>query len=291
MRVGFIGIGNMGWPMARNLVKCGHEVLVWDTDETRRISFAQEHGAIAARELAELASADVIVTMLPTGKIVHDLFLEPPQALLPHLRAGALVIDMSSSEPEGTRALGNELAARKVSFIDAPVSGAVPRAQSATLTIMIGGDDPEAIERAKPVLSCMGNRLMETGSLGTGHAMKALNNYVSAAAFCASVEALHVGKHFGLDPKRMLEIMNTSTGRNFNTEMTLQEHVVEGRFATGFALGLMTKDVRAAADLAASLKLEAPVAELMRARWALACERVGAGRDFTMAVKAWFDEA
>ncbi|HVW68441.1 MAG TPA: NAD(P)-dependent oxidoreductase [Steroidobacteraceae bacterium] len=290
MRVGFIGIGNMGWPMACNLVKHGHEVLVWDTDEARRVAFAREHGAIPAREVAELATGAAIVSMLPTGKIVRDVYLAPPHALLPHLRPGTLVIDMSSSEPEGTRALGKELAARKVAFIDAPVSGAVPRAQSGTLTIMIGGDDPEAIERAKPVLSCMGNRLMETGSLGTGHAMKALNNYVSAAAFCASVEALQVGKRFGLDPRRMIEILNVSTGRNFNTEMTLQEHVVDGRFATGFALGLMAKDVRAAADLAAAMKLEAPVAELMRARWDFACERMGAGGDFTTAVKAWFDE-
>jgi 3-hydroxyisobutyrate dehydrogenase len=152
---------------------------------------------------------------------------------------------------------------------------------------MIGGDDPAAIERAKPLLSTMGNRLFETGGLGSGHAMKALNNYIAAAGFTAAAEALLIGQRFGLDPTRMLEIFNVSTARNFVTEMVMKEHVIDRKFATGFALGLLAKDVKIAADLANDVKLNAPVAQLVKDRWAMARDRLGAGRDNSEAIIAW----
>ncbi|HTY51037.1 MAG TPA: NAD-binding protein, partial [Steroidobacteraceae bacterium] len=127
----------------------------------------------------------------------------------------------------------------------------------------------------------------ETGPLGSGHAMKALNNFVAAAGYAAAAEALLVGRRFGLDPGRMLDILNVSTGRNFSTEVVMKEHVVGERFATGFALGLLAKDVRIAAQLARTLHQDAPLAELMDARWALALERLGAGVDHSRAILGW----
>ena len=288
MQVGFVGIGNMGWPMAANLLKAGHSVTVYDSDAARAGRFVAEQGGNAASSLTALSVADFIVTMLPTGQIVRELYMQAQgQGLAASLRPGTVAIDMSSSEPTGTRELGALLAAKGIALVDAPVSGAVPRATTGTLTIMIGGDDAAAIERAKPLLSCMGNRLFETGALGTGHAMKALNNFVAASGYAAAVEALLTGKRFGLDPTRMLEIMNVSTGRNFNTEVVLQEHVVGGKYASGFALGLLAKDVKIAADLTRAVNIDAPMAQLISRRYEQARDELGYARDNTEAILAW----
>jgi len=266
MRVGFVGIGNMGRPMAVNVLKAGHAVVALDSEPARAERLALEHGASAAQRPEELGSVEFVITMLPTGTVC---------------------IDMSSSDPAGTRALGAELRGIGLILLDAPVSGAVPRAQSGTLTIMIGGDDASAIERAKPLLAAMGNRLFEAGSLGCGHALKALNNLVAAAAFTATAEALLIGKRFGLDPARMIEVMNVSTARNFHTDVVMSEHVIGGKFATGFALGLLAKDVQIAADLARQVRLDAPLSRLVNARWAHARDRLGPQRDNSEAILSW----
>jgi len=242
-------------------------------------------GCRAASTPADLAHADFVVTMLPTGQVVNDLYLR--DGLAAHLRKGTIAIDMSSAEPSGTRTLGAALAAQGIVLIDAPVSGGVPRAVSGTLAIMIGGDDPAAIERAKPILRAMGDRLFDTGGLGTGHAMKALNNFVAAAGFAACAEALIAGERFGLDPARMIEILNVSTGRNFHTDVVLREHVVGGKYSTGFSLGLLAKDVKIAADLTRELKFDAPVVRLVSARFDLARDALGYNADNTEAIKAW----
>lgn len=285
--VGFVGIGHMGWPMAANLVRKGQcAVTVHDLDTDRAERFAREHECRAAGTLAGLAGCDTIVTMLPTGQIVHQVLLQEG-GLAGSLERGALVIDMSSSDPVGTRELGPVLAARGLGFMDAPVSGAVPRARAGTLAIMIGCDDRQAVERAKPVLLAMGERLFEVGSLGAGHALKALNNLVAAAGFAAVSEALLIGKRFGLDPATLIEVLNASTGRNFATEVVMQEHVIEGRHATGFSLGLLAKDVKIAADLGAAVGLDAPLTRLVSDRLALARDRLGAARDNSEAILAW----
>jgi 3-hydroxyisobutyrate dehydrogenase len=152
---------------------------------------------------------------------------------------------------------------------------------------MIGGDDPAAIDSARPLLRAMGDRLFDTGGLGSGHAMKALNNFVAAAGFAACAEALLAGQRFGLDPARMVEILNVSTGRSFHTDLVLREHVVEGKFATGFQLGLLAKDVRIAAELAQALRLDAPLLRLVSERFETARDVLGYARDHTEAIKAW----
>ena len=293
-RVGFIGVGNMGWPMAGHIANAGHALTVYDVDAERSARFAREHNCKATRdlaELAELAENEITITMLPTGQIVREVILEAQNgAFAKALRPGSLVVDMSSSEPVGTRELGKVLERSGVILIDAPVSGAVPRAKTATLAIMIGGNDKAAIERAKPVLTAMGKQLFETGPLGTGHAMKALNNYIAAAGYTAVVEALLIGQRFGLDQEKMVDILNVSTGRNFTTEVMIKEQVLGGKFATGFALGLMAKDVRIAADLGESVSLDAPLSRLIRARWAKARDQLGATRDTSEALLAWKED-
>lgn len=291
MRVGFIGIGNMGGPMAANVAKAGHDLVAYDTDRARLERFAAETGARPAKDLAEVGSQDFVVAMLPTGAIVRAVMLEAEGgALVAAMKSGTVVIDMSSSEPVGTQALGAELGSRGAVLVDAPVSGGVPRAQAGTLAIMIGGE-AEAVARARPLLACMGDRLFETGGLGSGHAMKALNNFVAATSFAATAEAMLIGRRFGLDETTMVEIMNVSTGRNFHTDVVMKDHVIGGRYATGFAVGLLAKDVGIAADLGRAVGLDAPLSRLVGARWAEARDRLGPTRDNTEAILAWDRDA
>ena len=286
--VGFIGIGNMGRPMAANLVKGGYQVVAYDADATRAAQFAKDAGAKSAATLAELGKqVDAIVTMLPTGKEVRACLLETEGgALAANLPKGALVIDMSSADPVGTRATHADLAKRGLAFVDAPVSGGVPRATDGSLAIMIGGD-AAAVAAAKPVLSKMGTRLFEVGGPGNGHAMKALNNFVAGTGFIAVAEAVLVGKRFGLDPTVMIDVMNVSTGKNFNTENVVKQHVISGAFASGFALGLLAKDVKIAADLASAIDVDSPLTRLSSALLGEARDRVGGEKDHTLAYTYW----
>ena len=288
-RVGFVGIGNMGWPMAANLVAAGFDVTVHDADPVTAAAFERQVGGRAAGSLGELgAGVEVVVTMLPTGQIVRHVLMEAEEgALAASLAKGALVIDMSSSDPLGTRQLGEALGERGLSLVDAPVSGAVPRAREGTLAIMCGSDEPAALDRAEPVLRAMGRDVFRTGPLGSGHAMKALNNYVAAAGFAAASEALIAGKAFGLDPAKMVDIMNVSTGRNCSTESTIKSQVLTGDFASGFALALLAKDVGIAADLAKGIGLDLPLVETASRIWFEARDAIGGTSDHTAAITAW----
>lgn len=288
LRVGFIGIGNMGRPMARNLLDGGYALEVYDADPAKSASFARECGGTAAPSLEALGRAvDLVVTMLPSGKDVRDVMLSEDGGLAASLQAGAIVVDMSSSDPIGTRELGALLKKRGIALIDAPVSGLVPRAEAGTLTIMIGTDDEDALPRARPVLECLGEKLIRIGSLGTGHAMKALNNVVAAAAFTVTAEALLAGVRFGLDPAVMTEVLSVSTGRSFHSAITFPEHVLTRRFASGFTLGLLAKDVGIARDLCAALDMKTPVIDLVQRLWADGRDDVGASEDNSAIVKRW----
>ncbi len=286
--VGFIGIGNMGRPMAANLVKGGYEVIVHDLDAKRAREAATDIGAKAAATLAEIGKqADAIITMLPTGKEVRACLLDAEGgALSSNLPKGALVIDMSSSDPVGSRATHADLAKRDLAFVDAPVSGGVPRATDGTLAIMIGGE-AAAVAAAKPVLAKMGQRLFEVGGPGNGHAMKALNNVVAGSAFIAVSEALLVGQKFGLDPATMVDVMNASSGKSFNTEHVAKQHVVSRQFASGFSLGLFAKDVGIAADLANAIGVGSPLLGTTTMLLREARDTVGGEKDHTFAYTYW----
>jgi 3-hydroxyisobutyrate dehydrogenase len=255
--IGFIGIGNMGAPMVRCLVKAGHRIVAYDIDHTKADALARESDKItAARTLADAArAATTIITMLPDSAIVRRAVFGPGD----HLAAGAatdsIIIDMSSSFAPDTVALGNELAARSIALVDAPVSGGVGKAVTGTLAVMAGGSEAD-VARVTPVLSAMGT-VHRTGSLGSGHALKALNNYVSAAGLIATCEALMVGRAFGLDPTTAIKVINASTGRNNTTENKADRYLIPERYDSGFALALMKKDVGMAHALAAKLGIDA----------------------------------
>jgi 3-hydroxyisobutyrate dehydrogenase len=287
-RIGFIGLGNMGTPMAANLVRASHDVMACDIAIERAQQFAQAHAARATASLAELAvHAEIVITMLPTShEVRHALIEAHGGALVGGLRKGAIVIDMSSSDPVATRALGADLAERGIVLVDAPVSGGVTRAKDGTLAIMIGGE-PAAVAAVKPVLAVMGKSLFEVGSLGCGHAMKALNNFLAATSLAAASEAIVIGRSFGLDPAVMTDVINASTGRSFASESLIKQHVLSGAFATGFALGLLAKDVKIAADLARQIGVDAPVGRLVSELWSDARDALGGEQDHSRAFAHW----
>ncbi len=289
LRVGFAGIGNMGWPMARNILQGGFPLTVYDLDFARAQRFAAECGGTAVESPAELGRAsDLVVTMLPTGADVAKVVLgNGDDGALSGLKRGAIVVDMSSSDPVGTRELGRSLGERGVALVDAPVSGLVPRAEAGTLTIMIGADDEQALATAEPVLECLGERLIRIGALGSGHAMKALNNFVAATAFTATAEALIVGKRFGLDPRVMTQVLSVSTGRSFHSDVSFPDHVLTRKFATGFTLGLLAKDVGIAGDLSHAVEAKTPLVDLVTKLWAEGRDEVGAAADNSAIVKRW----
>jgi 3-hydroxyisobutyrate dehydrogenase len=287
-RVGFVGLGKMGWPMARNLAAAGHPLTVHDADPGRQASFAAEHGCDGAAGPGAFAAAGIVVTMLPDDAAVRNAVLDRQGGIAPALASGSVVVDMSSSSPVATRELGRRLSELGLGLVDCPVSGGVVRAEEGTLTLMVGGGD-EDVERVRPVLDVLGERLYRTGALGTGHAMKALNNLVGGTTYAVVVEALAIGERYGLDPRVMVEILNASTGRSFNTEHVVKDHVLTGRYGTGFALGLLAKDVGIAAALAAELEVDAPLAGLVSGRLQEAAAALGPAVDHSEAHKHWWE--
>ena len=201
--------------------------------------------------------------------------------IVQEMQSGSVLVDMSSSAPTATVALGEALAAYGVGLVDAPVSGGVPKARDGSLTIMAGGA-PEVVESVAPVLSAMGT-VLRTGTLGSGHAAKALNNYVSAAGLLAVSEALVIAAQFGLDPRTANDVFKAATGRNNTTDRKVEQYMLNRAFDSGFALDLMVKDVGMARDLARELALEAPWLEACRELLGEAARVLGPGADHTSA--------
>jgi len=286
--VGFVGVGNMGWRMAGNLATAGFSLVVRDSDPGAQHKFVTVHGGKPADSPQSFAGAAVVVTMLPDGAAVREAILGWEGGIAAALEPGAVVLDMSSSHPVGTKALAADLAPAGIRVVDAPVSGGITRAESGTLSLMVGGEDEDAFELVRPVLETVGERIFRTGPLGSGHAMKALNNFLGASTYTTAAEALAIGKQFGLDPRVMLDVVNSSTGRSFNTEVVMKEDVVTGRYHTGFALGLLAKDVGIAASLAESVGVDAPACQLVRRRWAEAAAELGFAADHSVAHRQWW---
>ena len=251
-KIGFAGIGAMGTPMTINLIKAGHKLVLFDIDPKKAQAVAATSECEVATSLADMASkSDTVITMLPDGKLVHKALLGAG-GICETLKPGSLIIDMSSSSPMGTRELGALLAQKGFQFIDAPVSNGVKGATAATLSIMVGGDKA-IFERVKPLLEKMGNQIYHAGPLGAGHAIKALNNYVSAAGMIAACEAMHAGAAFGIDPNVAIDIINTSSGYNGTTQRKCKQFMISGAYNAGFSTGLMAKDVRTALEIAQAM--------------------------------------
>ena len=279
-RIAFLGLGMMGLPMAAQLAKAGYDVRGFDPIEASRAALTEAGGDACASAEDAIDGAAALITMLPNGKAVETALVGGPTPAIGRLAPDAVVVDMSSSSPTGTRALATRLAALGFGLVDAPVSGGVRRARDGSLAIMAGG--PEALlARVRPLLQAMGKSIFATGPIGSGHAMKALNNYVSAAGLTAACEALRVGQAFGLDPEMMTDVLNASTGRNNSTEVKLKPFVLSRTYGSGFSMALMAKDLRTADDLARHLDVPAPLSHAVTALWSEADAALGTGADHT----------
>jgi 3-hydroxyisobutyrate dehydrogenase len=280
-QIGFIGVGNMGWPMAACLVRAGYSVHVNDVRREAANNFVQQIGGSAPDSLRQLAGAsDVVVTMLPTSAIVQQVLSGGDDNVLAAMRPGTVVIEMSSGVPSLTQELAEHVRALGGHLIDAPVSGGVPRAKTGELAIMVGGETA-VIDRVMPVLSAMGTSVLRTGAVGSGQAMKALNNLVSAGGFLVGIEALLIGQRFGLDPRVMVDVLNAATGMNNSTQKKFKQFVLSRKFNAGFTMGLLAKDLSIALQVGRETATPAPVSALCKELVVAAQTMFGSDADHT----------
>lgn len=275
--VGFVGLGNMGAIMARNLLAAGFTIAGFDVAAAARQQLAA-CGGTPAEDLASVArEAAVVVLMLPDSNVVERVVRDA--GFLGALTPGHIVVDMSSSEPLRTRQLAAELANVGVALLDAPVSGGVRGAEAATLTIMAGGE-AEQLARVHEVLTTLG-KVTHVGPIGAGHALKALNNLLSATHLLVTGEAMLAGERFGLDPTTMLAVFNASSGRSGSTEAKWPNFVLPNLYDSGFGLRLMLKDVKVAVDLIGRLGCPNELGTSTAQLWARAAEELASDADHT----------
>ena len=273
--IGFIGLGAMGSVMAPLIVKSGYNVYGYDI----KANIDKSSGINQVQDIKELSSLDVIIFMLPNGKIVSDMAIK-----LLEMNLKSVFIDMSSSDPRETQELGKKLKNKGVKFLDAPVSGGVARAKTGDLMIMAGGNE-KLLEEVNDLLSVMG-KIQFAGPLGSGHAIKALNNYVSAAGLISSFEALATARSFGIKPENFLKIINGATGKNNTTEVKLDKFVISEKFNSGFALDLMVKDVSIANSLIRDLSSDKPFSNDVLNHLSESLKALGGNPDHTEVYKA-----
>jgi 3-hydroxyisobutyrate dehydrogenase len=289
-KIGFVGIGNMGNPMAGHLVKKGFDVTVYDVRPEVVKAFVAQHGGRGAATLVDAAHGmDAVITMLPDDRIVRAVVLGDgsENCVAAGLAKGAVVIDMSTCNPTATRSLAEALKPRGIGVVDAPVMGGVVFAKDATLDIMVGGE-PGQVERVKPVLAAIGRNLIACGGTGTAHAMKALANYINACALINAIEAMTIGKRFGLDAKLMAEaLIPMCAGRNHPIEKKVIPHILTRKYGTGMAMGFIAKDVKIAVDTAHAIGAFAPLGERVSELWSAAVDKLGYDLDQTQVARYW----
>ena len=279
MKLGFIGLGAMGFPMARHLAK-QHEVVVWNRTAEKAERHARDHGSKLAKDIAECADAEVIITMLPTSKEVDEIV----DRLMPRMRRGQLWIDATSGDPNVSRETAKRLAEKGVGFVDAPVTGATVGAENATLTIMIGASEPD-FEKAKEILSLCGKTIIHVGEVGAGHAIKVLTNSIMGATVWITSECLLVAKRFGIDMKKAFAVTNAGSGRSNASENLLPMRLLEGKWPLVFKLVHHDKDIRIAASLAHEQHASTPMLALTQNLFSAALHQLGDQADYIEVAK------
>jgi 3-hydroxyisobutyrate dehydrogenase len=279
MKLAFIGLGAMGFPMARHLTK-EHEVIVWNRTREKAERHARENGSRVAKDLADCAAADVIITMLPTSREVDEIV----DKLLPHLRRGMLWIDATSGDPNVSRETAARLAERGVAFVDAPVTGATVGAENATLTIMIGGS-AEDFARAREILRLCGKTIIHVGPIGAGHAIKVLTNSVMGATVWITSECLLIAKQFGIDMKTAFEVTNAGSGRSNASENLLPTRLRDGKWPLVFKLVHHDKDIRIATSIAHQQHASTPLLALTQQLFTAALHELGDQADYIEVAK------
>ncbi len=284
MRVAFIGLGDIGRLMAAHLARDPFDLIVWNRTAAKADAFGRDHKARIAPTAGEaVRNADVVITCLPSSVEVEAV-LHGESGILESLRKGAVLIDCTSGDPPTSRSIAAELRARGVDFIDAPVSGGTTAARSGSLTVMWGGD-AAVFERVRPVVEAFGKKIVHAGPVGSGDALKAVNNALLAVHILSTAEDLAVLVKAGVDPKVALEVINASSGRSNSSENLIPQRVLTRAFPRTFRLALLEKDIGIAAVLAEDLNARTPVISLAAQRFHEAREKLGEEADHVEAVK------
>jgi 3-hydroxyisobutyrate dehydrogenase-like beta-hydroxyacid dehydrogenase len=279
--VAFLGLGIMGRPMAANICRAGYDLTVWNRTGERAESFAEEHRGVEVADTPAAAArgADAIITMVPDSPDVEDVVM----AAADGMKEGALAIDMSTIAPTATRAIGEKLRERAgVTLLDAPVTGSRPKAESATLTIMVGGDAAD-FERARPLFESMGELVVHVGPSGHGEMVKLINNTLAAVNAAALAEGVLVAEAAGLDSDKLRQVVGSGAGAS--TMLDLKGGPMFDRdFTTLFKLEHMLKDVRHCIAEAEALGLDLPLAKLAESLYSRAAEKGLGSRDFAAVI-------
>ncbi len=284
-KIAFIGLGNMGGPMAENLIKAGHEVCVFDLVPAS-VKALQDKGAKAAETAIDAVSgAELVITMLPAGKHVEALYVGD-DGLVNHLSEGTLVVDSSTIDAATARKVGNQLTAAGFGFLDAPVSGGVAGAVAGTLTFIVGGSEDNYSE-VEPVLQAMGKNIFHAGDVGAGQVAKICNNMLLAILMTGTSEALQMGINNGLDPAKLSEIMLQSSGRNWTLELYnpcpgVMPNVPSSKdYQGGFMVDLMKKDLGLAMEAANHSQSMTPMGALAQNLYSIHSAQGNGKQDFS----------
>ncbi|MEP7245216.1 MAG: NAD(P)-dependent oxidoreductase [Gammaproteobacteria bacterium] len=285
-RIGFIGLGVMGLPMAQHLAAAGYTLTVNDINKARMAGLQKKHPAVSIATTAKgvAAASDIVITMLPSGVEVRDTVFGA-EGLLEGFKPGCLLLDTSSSEPVYTKEIAAGLAKAGISMVDSPVSGAEAGAIAAELVFMVGGD-VAAVKRVSPLLQVLGKKQFHLGPVGAGHAMKSINNLITSVTFLATAEGLTIGKAYGLDPAVMTEVLNESTGMSWISKTHIAQRILSRRFDDPFKLDLMVKDIGIALQLADELKLNLALSAKTQALWRETQKTIPKGSSVSELVRA-----
>ena len=266
-RLGFIGLGVMGTPMAGHLAKAGYRLTVFDLnpEASRRVAAPYNNVAVAQSPREVGAASDIVITMLPSGREVGDVALGD-DGLIHGLRAGGLVLDTSSAAPWETKETAVRLAKSGVAMVDAPVSGAEPGAKAAELVFMVGGEARD-VARVRPLFGVLGKQYFHLGPVGSGHVMKAINNFISAVTLMATTEGLIAGTKSGLDPVAMNDVIDVCTAGSWISRTQFRQRIFNGRYDDAFKLALMMKDMNIASCIVADAGLDLPLSAEAHRLW------------------------
>jgi 3-hydroxyisobutyrate dehydrogenase len=292
--VGFIGLGNMGGPMAKNLVKAGHQVTVFDLSSDAMAELAQAGAATTNDINTVCAGADFVVSMLPAGKHVKAIYCGD-EGLHNHLAKNTLVIDCSTIDAESAQFVGQSLAEHGISFVDAPVSGGVAGAAAGTLTFIVGGDKAH-FDKAHTLLTNMGKNIYHAGEVGAGQVAKICNNMLLSILMAGTSEALQMGIDHGLDPKVLSEIMLNSSGRNWTLELynpcpdVLENVPSSNNYQPGFMVDLMAKDLGLAQQAAQQTNSATPLGSMAKNLYNLMQNQGKGAEDFSAIFKLYSEK-
>ncbi|SMB93386.1 2-hydroxymethylglutarate dehydrogenase /3-hydroxyisobutyrate dehydrogenase [Thermanaeromonas toyohensis ToBE] len=289
MRVGFIGLGNMGRPMAKNILQKGFPLIVYDIVPTA-MSHLIDQGAQGASSPKELAGrVDIVITMLPDAKAVSSV-LEGEEGVFAGARKGLLIVDMSTVAPSDTQRLAQEAMARGLRYLDAPVSGGVAGAEAGKLTIMVGGKE-EDYKQCLPLFQCMGERIYHVGDIGSGNAVKLVNNLLLGINMIGVAEALTLGVKAGLKPEVLLEVIKNSSGQSYAFTSKVPSFILSGHFKPGFSINLQHKDIELALQTAKECNIPLLLGSVAYQVYTLARGKGWGQEDISAVIKLWEEVA